>query len=190
MMGSTGGPPVMGSTGGPPVKRPACDVNEMKNKLLWAPWRMGYINGEKEDGCLFCRKAEGLDDVADHVVARGERSFVLLNLFPYNSGHLMVAPYRHTGELEDLAPEEIADLMALVRKAVEVLKNCLRPEGFNVGFNLGKAAGAGIVDHIHLHIVPRWQGDTNFMPVISDTRVVPQALDDTGRLLRDAFAKL
>lgn len=150
---------------------------------------MGYINGEKEGGCLFCRKAASGDDVANHVVARGERSFVLLNLYPYNSGHLMVAPCRHTGELESLDPEESADLMSLVGRSVAVLKRCLNPDGFNVGFNLGRAAGAGIVDHIHLHIVPRWQGDTNFMPVISDTRVVPQALADTGRLLRKAFAE-
>ncbi len=149
---------------------------------------MGYINGEKEDGCLFCRKAAGKDDVASHVVARGERSFVLLNLFPYNSGHLMVAPYRHTGHLENLTPEEIADLMALVRKSIVVLKSRLAPEGFNVGFNLGKSAGAGIVDHLHLHIVPRWPGDTNFMPVITDTRVVPQALSDTARNLREGFS--
>lgn len=162
----------------------------MAKKLLWAPWRMGYINGEKEDGCLFCRKAEGLDDAADHVVARGERSFVLLNLYPYNSGHLMVAPYRHTGRLEDLEPAEVADLMALVRKSIEVLKLRLAPEGFNVGFNLGKSAGAGIVEHIHLHIVPRWSGDTNFMPVITDTRVVPQALADTARILREGFSGL
>ncbi|KQC16061.1 MAG: hypothetical protein APR56_10215 [Methanosaeta sp. SDB] len=101
----------------------------------------------------------------------------------------MVAPYRHTGELEDLDPEEMADLFSLVRRALTVLKRSLRPEGFNVGFNLGQSAGAGIVDHIHLHIVPRWPGDTNFMPVISDTRVVPQALADTGRLLRAAFAE-
>jgi len=149
---------------------------------------MGYINGEKEAGCLFCRKAAGEDDLADHVVARGERSFVLLNLFPYNSGHLLVAPYRHTDLLEDLEPGETAEMMSLVRKSVEVLKGCLAPEGFNIGFNLGKSAGAGIVDHLHLHIVPRWEGDTNFMPVISDTRVVPQALAETGRVLREAFA--
>lgn len=149
---------------------------------------MGYINETKEAGCLFCRKAAGKSDAADHVVARGQRSFVLLNFFPYNSGHLMVAPYRHTGKLESLTTEEMADLMDLVRRSIAVLQRCLAPEGFNVGFNLGKSAGAGIVDHIHLHIVPRWQGDTNFMPVISDTRVVPQALAETGGMLRAAFS--
>ena len=164
-------------------------MKKMTKKLLWAPWRMGYINGGKEEGCLFCRKGAGKDDLADHVVARGERCFVLLNLFPYNSGHLMVAPYRHTGKLEDLEPEESAELMDLVRESVRVLKGRLAPEGFNVGFNLGKSAGAGIVDHLHLHIVPRWSGDTNFMPVISDTRVVPQALEDTARIIREAFPR-
>ncbi len=160
----------------------------MERKLLWAPWRMGYINGEKEDGCIFCRKAASKDDIDNQVVARGKQSFALLNLYPYTSGHLMVVPYRHTGQLESLDSEEIADLMALVRKSIEVLKHCLDPEGFNVGFNLGKSGGAGIVDHLHLHIVPRWAGDTNFMPVIADTRVVPQALADTARLLRAEFA--
>jgi len=158
-----------------------------RNKILWAPWRIRYILEEEEDGCLFCNKVQSTDDVNNHVIARSEHSFALLNIFPYNSGHMMVAPYRHTAELENLPVDEIADLMILVQRSIKALKEAMGPEGFNVGFNLGKSAGAGVVDHLHLHIVPRWQGDTNFMPVISDTDVVPQSLDSACRLLRKAM---
>ena len=158
-----------------------------RHKILWAPWRIRYILEERECGCLFCKKVQSTEDVDNHVIARSEHSFALLNVFPYNSGHIMVAPYRHTAELENLAADEIADLMMLVQRSIKALKETMKPEGFNVGFNLGKSAGAGVVDHLHLHIVPRWQGDTNFMPVIADTDVVPQSLDAACRLLRQAM---
>ncbi|MDP8213985.1 MAG: HIT domain-containing protein [Candidatus Euphemobacter frigidus] len=161
-----------------------------RNRALWAPWRIKYILEEKEEGCLFCRKAKMGDDAANHIIARSKHSFTLLNIFPYNSGHLMVAPYRHTAELENLPEEEISDLMILVQKSVRALKRTLEPEGFNVGLNLGKSAGAGVIDHLHIHIVPRWQGDTNFMPVVADTDIIPQSLEETCRLLRGAFASL
>ncbi|MFH1038489.1 MAG: HIT domain-containing protein [PVC group bacterium] len=159
-----------------------------RHHTLWAPWRIAYILEEKENGCLFCRKAASRDDVADYIIARSSHSFALLNVFPYNSGHLMVAPCRHTAELENLQPEETADLAGLVQRAVRALKISLEPEGFNVGINLGRAAGAGVIDHLHIHVVPRWQGDTNFMPVIANTGVVPEALAATLATLRAAFA--
>lgn len=161
-----------------------------RNRALWAPWRIKYILEDKEEGCLFCRKAEMGNDAANHIIARSKHSFILLNIFPYNSGHLMVAPYRHTAELENLPEEELSDLMILVQKSVRALKRTLEPEGFNVGLNLGKSAGAGVIDHLHIHIVPRWQGDTNFMPVVADTDVIPQSLEETCRLLRGAFTSL
>ncbi len=156
-------------------------------KKLWAPWRVEYILAEKEDGCLFCRKARAEDDEKEQIVFRGPETFVLLNRFPYNSGHLLVAPYRHTAELDELTPEESADLMASIGKCVSALKAAMAPEGFNVGFNLGKPAGAGVLEHLHAHIVPRWEGDTNCMPVISDTKVVPQSLQATYELLVESW---
>ena len=154
---------------------------------LWAPWRIEYITGKKEAGCLFCRKAKSRADERNHVVYRGRRSFALLNTFPYNSGHLLVAPYRHAAELEKLTPEDAGDLMRTAQVCLKALKKAMAPEGFNIGFNLGKAAGAGVLGHLHLHIVPRWNGDTNFMPVIGRTRVIPQALAATYELLVKAF---
>lgn len=158
-----------------------------RSKILWAPWRIRYILDEKGDGCLFCNKAQSNDDLNNHVISRSDHSYALLNIFPYNSGHMMVAPYRHTAELENLPVEEVTDLMMLVQSSIKALKETMEPEGFNVGLNLGRSAGAGVVDHLHIHIVPRWQGDTNFMPVISGTDVVPQSLDAACRLLREAM---
>ena len=158
------------------------------NRPLWAPWRLEYITGKEQTShCFLCDKANG-DDVQNHVIARGESAFVLLNTFPYNSGHLLVAPYRHVATLTDLEEAEFTELLQLAVRAQAVLGHVMHPEGFNVGFNIGAAAGAGIADHVHGHIVPRWSGDTNFMPVLADTRIVPQALDDTAGVLRDAWA--
>lgn len=154
---------------------------------LWAPWRIEYIVGPKDGTCFFCEKAHG-DDESAHVVARGEAAFVLLNTYPYNSGHLLVAPYRHVGDLSDLRQDELAELMSLIVRAKEVMTGAMHPQGFNIGFNIGEPAGAGVADHVHGHIVPRWVGDTNFMPVIGDRRVVPQALADTAALLRKAWS--
>ena len=161
---------------------------------LWSPWRMEYIRrGEGGDGggCLFCDlAAAGRDqDEANHLLARGQLSFVLLNAFPYNPGHLMVAPYRHVGDFEELTAAELAELMAFAGRAIGALREESGPHGFNLGMNLGQVAGAGIADHLHLHLVPRWGGDTNFMPVVGQTKVLPELLAETDRRLRRRFAE-
>jgi ATP adenylyltransferase len=144
---------------------------------LWAPWRMAYIDAPKKvEGCVFCTKLETPDDREQLVLHRGRHCFIIMNLFPYNNGHLMVAPYRHTADLVGLTPEEQEELMTLTRHGVRLLKEAFRPEGFNLGMNLGRTAGAGVEDHLHMHIVPRWNGDTNFMAVVGDTKVLPDAL--------------
>jgi len=146
---------------------------------LWAPWRIGYILRAKEPGCFLCRKPQEADDAKNHILIRDRTCFALLNAYPYNAGHLMVVPYKHTAELDDLTESEMADLMTLTRRCKQILARALKPDGFNIGLNLGRAAGAGVDDHMHFHIVPRWSGDTNFMSVTGgDIRVVPQALDD------------
>lgn len=152
-------------------------------ELLWAPWRIRYILGEKDKGCFFCRKSQEADDVKNHVLIREHTCFALLNTYPYNAGHMMVAPYKHTGELDELADRELADLMSLTRRCRQLLARAIKPDGFNIGLNLGRAAGAGVLDHLHIHIVPRWNADTNFMPVLADTHVVPQALDEVYQTL-------
>lgn len=156
---------------------------------LWAPWRMQFVAGPKTAGCFLCDKgaAAPATDEEQLVIARGERCYVLLNAFPYNSGHLLVAPYRHIADLAGLDAGELQELMALIIRAQAVMTACMRPDGFNCGFNLGAAAGAGVPGHLHGHLVPRWTGDTNFMPVLGDTRVVPQALADTARFLRQQW---
>jgi ATP adenylyltransferase len=154
---------------------------------LWAPWRLEYVQKpEGEDGCVFCRAAAG--DDGDHLVLhRGERSFALLNRFPYSSGHLMVAPYRHGSGFESLDGEEALEVHRLAVQGIEALRAVYAPDGFNVGWNLGRVAGAGIVDHGHVHVVPRWSGDTNFMPVLTDVRVIPEHLTESRRRLAAAW---
>lgn len=146
-------------------------------KQLWAPWRMTYIDqGTKEDGCVFCEKVRQ-DDLRDALVlARTTHSVVMLNKYPYNNGHLLLAPRRHEKRLSNLSVTEYADLNEALRQSVEIVLAALHPSGINLGMNLGKCAGAGVEDHLHWHIVPRWEGDTNFMPVVGDTRVMPQHL--------------
>jgi ATP adenylyltransferase len=159
-------------------------------KHLWAPWRMEYIGGEQPPGCLFCRVIEDPDDKdAELVVWRPEGAIVIMNKFPYNPGHTIVAPKAHVPGLEDLDDNQTMHLMRALRRTIEVLRRTLTPNGFNVGANIGRAAGAGIPDHVHLHVVPRWDGDTNFMPVIDDVKVVPEALAQTAAKLREAFSK-
>ena len=160
----------------------------MAERPLWAPWRIEYITADKDGGCIFCAAAAGQEEHARWIVDRGKRCFTILNAFPYASGHLMVAPVRHVGELEQLEEAESNELLALARRAVAALRSAISPHGFNVGLNLGEVAGAGIADHLHLHVVPRWQGDNNFMPVLSDTRVIPQALEATREALVEALA--
>ena len=156
---------------------------------LWAPWRMEYITEAPRPGCLFCRVIEDPGDKdAALVVWRPTQAIVLLNKYPYNSGHVMVAPHAHVGGLEDLDDERTADLMRALRRTITVLKTALKPEGFNIGANVGKVAGAGIPDHIHLHVVPRWNGDTNFMPVLGEVKVVNEHLMQTAAKLSEAFS--
>ena len=156
---------------------------------LWAPWRMEYIGGDQPPGCLFCRLiANPSDPDADLVVWRPEGAIVMLNKFPYNSGHVMVAPLAHKGDLADLSDDEMLALMRALRRTLQVLRAELKPEGFNVGANIGRVAGAGIPDHVHLHAVPRWNGDTNFMPVLGEVKVVNEHLLKTAEKLRRAFS--
>jgi ATP adenylyltransferase len=154
---------------------------------LWAPWRIRYILGEKEPGCFFCRKSQEADDGKNHILIRDRTCFALLNTYPYNAGHLMVAPYKHTGDLDDLAEQELAAMSALIVRCKQLLTRAIKPQGFNIGLNLGRCAGAGVLDHVHWHIVPRWDGDTNFMPVLADVRVVPQALDELFATLKKSL---
>ncbi|MDQ2942908.1 MAG: HIT domain-containing protein, partial [Candidatus Dormibacteraeota bacterium] len=156
----------------------------------WAPWRMEYISGEQPPGCLFCRVIEHPDDKdADLVVWRREGAVVMLNKFPYNPGHTMVAPEAHMPSLEVLDDAQSTLLIRALRKTIAVLRTTLEPEGFNIGVNIGRAAGAGIPDHVHFHIVPRWNGDTNFMAVIDDVKIVNESLQKTASKLKEAFAK-
>ena len=157
-------------------------------KPLWAPWRLEYIEqADEQTGCLFCAALDG-DDEATLVVHRGDRAFVLLNKFPYSSGHVMVAPTRHVGDFGDVTRDEAAEIHELAQRTLAALSAEYAPHGFNLGWNLGRVAGAGVVDHVHLHVVPRWNGDTNFMPVLADVRVLPEALADTHRRLQARFA--
>lgn len=151
---------------------------------LWAPWRIKYIETPKKGDCILCQKAKEIDDEANFVLCRGQNNFLILNTFPYNPGHLMVAPYRHIANLQDLTDEEAKEHFDILKKSLELLKEAMQPAGFNIGLNIGKAAGAGIEGHLHTHIVPRWGGDTNFMPVLSDTRVISEALMATYRKLK------
>ena len=155
---------------------------------LWAPWRLEYVqSADKQDGCIFCRAAESEDDEEQLVVHRGECAFVLLNKFPYASGHLLVAPYRHGLNFGDLDDDEALEIHHLGTRGLEALRSVYAPEGFNLGWNVGRIAGAGIPEHGHLHVVPRWGGDTNFMPVLGDVRVIPEHLAATRAKLVDAW---
>ena len=156
---------------------------------LWSPWRLAYITGERtNDGCVFC---EALNNTADPlVVFRGTTCFVILNLFPYNNGHLMVVPNRHIGTMASATHDELSELIELTRRAEVVLTESYAPHGMNMGVNLGKPAGAGILDHLHMHVVPRWNGDTNFMTIVGETRVLPEELPQTAEKLRPGFERL
>jgi len=159
-------------------------------KVLWAPWRMVHIGGPKEPGCIFCNKPEAADRRQALVLHVAEHGSVMLNKFPYANGHLMVAPRRHTADMGELTPSEYGGLSDLLRATVAVVKEEFQPEGMNVGMNLGAAGGAGIADHMHWHIVPRWLGDTNFMPLIGEVRVMPEHLEAVFDRLAPRFAGL
>jgi len=156
-------------------------------KQMWSPWRMEYIEGDKPEGCFFCAYAAEDRDRENLILYRGERCFVIMNRYPYINGHLMVAPYQHTGSPAELAPETQAEMMAIMAMCIEALNASEHPDGHNVGINLGRAAGAGVTDHVHMHIVPRWVGDTNFMSVFCETRVICEAVEQTYDKLKPYF---
>jgi ATP adenylyltransferase len=154
---------------------------------LWAPWRLEYIqSADEQEGCVFCLARDG-DDRERLVVHRGQHALVVLNKYPYASGHLMVAPNRHEGEFGELDADEVLEVHRLAATGLAVLAEAMRPQGFNLGWNLGRIAGAGVADHVHLHVVPRWAGDTNFMPVLADVKVLPEALEQTRQKLVDGW---
>ena len=157
---------------------------------IWSPWRMEYIeNNNKEEGCVFCI-AQAMADSAENLIAyRGKLAYVILNRYPYTSGHLMVIPFTHKPDLEELDSETRAEMMELASRCTTILKNIYKPQGFNIGVNIGEAAGAGVLGHVHIHIVPRWRGDTNFMSSVGETRVLPEALEETYVRVKNAFSK-
>jgi ATP adenylyltransferase len=162
----------------------------MKN--LWAPWRMAFINPETPPppGCIFCVQPAAHRDDVYYIPYRGEHCFMMLNRYPYNSGHLMIAPYQHVGSIEQLDAATLDELMAQAQLALRALRLAMNPDGFNMGINEGKVAGAGFADHVHFHIVPRWTGDTNFMPVIADIKGMPEYLDSVYRKLKEALEQI
>ena len=147
--------------------------------VIWTPWRLEFIVGPKPADCIFCVKPREARDRENYIVARGESVFVILNAYPYANGHLMVVPYEHVGSLEDVPAATAAEMMRLTQASISALRRAYAPDGFNIGANLGRAAGAGIADHCHLHVVPRWNGDSNFMGVLGQTRLIPELLADT-----------
>jgi ATP adenylyltransferase len=165
-------------------------MHPVATQRIWAPWRLEYVKDASKDNeseCIFCVKPAEGDDEANLIVHRGERCFVILNKYPYTNGHLMVAPYEHVAALQELDAETMGELMSLAQRGMTALEASYAPHGYNVGFNQGRVAGAGVEHHIHMHVVPRWGGDTNFMPVLGDTRVMNQTLEDSYRTLRGAF---
>lgn len=174
-----------------PLTFPCSTANLFLMEPLHAPWRIEYILAPKPalDESLFSRIAQSNDDEANYVIARDRTCFALLNKYPYTGGHLMVVPYKQTPDLHGLTDEELSDMMKLARRCQNALTKVMKPDGFNIGINLGKCAGAGILEHLHIHVVPRWNGDTNFMPVIAGTGVVPQALSELAAQLRAALAQ-
>lgn len=156
-------------------------------KQIWAPWRIAYIRQDKDSGCILCTKPGEDKDVESYILYRAEKNFVIMNNYPYNPGHLMVAPFRHIASLEGFTEEERNEHFAVVSRCTQVLREVFRPAGFNIGINIGRVAGAGLEGHLHTHIVPRWLGDHNFMPVTADTRVVNQALAEGYQRLKERF---
>ena len=154
---------------------------------IWSPWRMEYIENSKVDGCIFCMAQEKEDNAENLIAFRGERSYVILNRYPYTSGHLMVVPFEHRASLEDLDSQTRAEMMELTSHCMTILRKIYTPQAFNIGANIGEAAGAGVKDHVHIHIVPRWAGDTNFMSTVGDLRVLPEALEETYQRVSQGF---
>jgi ATP adenylyltransferase len=158
---------------------------------LWTPWRMTYLKSDSlaNKECIFCGKVRGADDAKEHVLYRGEKVFVTLNLYPYNNGHLMIIPYEHTSDLAELDAAAVAEMMQVTQMSIHVLREAFSPQGFNIGINMGAAAGAGIADHVHQHVVPRWGGDTNFLTTVGETRTIPEWIDQTYERLLPLFGK-
>lgn len=165
-------------------------TEEYEMRQIWAPWRIKYVQlaqRGKEEGCFLCDKPKQNNDSASYILFRGDQNFIIMNSYPYNPAHLMIAPYRHIANLEELTDGERNEHFKIVGRSIKVLKQVLNPEGFNIGMNIGKVAGAGIDGHIHTHVVPRWQGDTNFMPVMADIKVINEALAETYKKLAGKF---
>lgn len=156
-------------------------------KALWAPWRMEYILGKREDYCIFCPSTDGQDDAERLILFRGQHAMVVMNRYPYNNGHLLVAPWRHLPSLEGLTDEELLEINKLIRSSIRILVEVMHPDGFNVGLNLGTVAGAGMADHLHYHIIPRWNGDTSFITVVGEVRTIPEHLKQTYHKLQPYF---
>ena len=159
----------------------------MAEENLWAPWRLAYIKGEKEEGCIFCTRLQRSTDEADFILYRGRTSFVILNAFPYTNGHLMIVPFDHVSDIEQVPDATLAEMDHLLKRSVAALRKAFGPQGFNIGWNIGRCAGAGIEEHVHEHIVPRWNGDTNFMPVIAGVTVIPDSLAGAWQALKPYF---
>ncbi len=160
-------------------------------KHIWSPWRMKYLEKHRKDnGCVFCNEQSKADNAENLIAFRGELAYVILNRYPYASGHLMVIPFEHKSSIEELDSKTRAEMMELASQCMTALRNIYKPQGFNMGANIGEAAGAGVLGHVHIHIVPRWSGDTNFMSALSETRVLPEALEDTYKRVRDEFGKM
>jgi ATP adenylyltransferase len=159
-------------------------------KRIFAPWRYKYVSDPNSDGCIFCNAQSSKDDRKSGVLFRGKFAFVIMNKYPYNNGHIMIAPYNHTGDFEELSEEEMLEMSTLIQKWQKVIKKAMKPEGFNIGMNLGRIAGAGFEKHLHYHLVPRWSGDTNFMPIIGETKVVPMSVDDAYDLLLKVYKEI
>lgn len=158
-------------------------------KRIYAPWRYKYVSNPDSEGCIFCKANRSDDDRKSGVLFRGKSGFAIMNLYPYNNGHIMVAPYRHTGDFGELNEDEMLEMSSMLKEWQKVIKKAMNPDGFNIGMNLGRIAGAGFEDHLHYHLVPRWSGDTNFMPIIGETKVVPMSIDEAYELLRKVYKK-
>ncbi|MGC8812807.1 HIT family protein [Dictyoglomus sp.] len=159
-------------------------------KRLFCPWRIKYVVSEKEKDCIFCKKLLENKDEENLILLRGRFNFIILNLYPYNNGHLMIVPYEHTNDITKLDTETLMEMMRFLQLSVKALKETMNPHGFNIGFNIGEVAGAGIAEHLHMHVVPRWNGDTNFMFVLGETKVIPEDLQSTYKKLKPVLEKL
>lgn len=156
---------------------------------IWAPWRIKYVTQKKKKGCIFCNAFKGKKDKKNHIVLRSKKCFAIFNTFPYNNGHIMIVPNRHVPDLKDLDDKELLDMNKTIIQITSVLRKILKPDGFNIGINIGKAAGAGIAGHIHTHIVPRWAADTNFMPVLTDTKIISQSIEELYSKVKKELSK-